>query len=348
MKLAAKQIDGYVKNPLSQGRGVLIYGPDEGAVREYAADIAKAVVDDPKDPFSVTELDEGALKEEPTRLSDELNAMNMMGGQRLVRLSAGSDKAGRLIAEIFDASMPEAFLLVVAGELTPRNALRATFEKHKQLHALACYRDEGYKLDAMIKQTLSQAGIRYQPAVMDYLAANLGSDRRVTRSELEKIVLYVGDAGELTLEDAMKLVGNNAELTLDDLAEALADGNWRTVERVLHKQLREGAQPIQVLRSWMRYFNRLHVLKTTQIQTKTSDEQVIKDYKPPIFFKQVPVLRRQLGLWRAPWLEQVLVMINEAERAAKRTGSAPDAVLQQTAFDILSLFHRSRRSHAAA
>lgn len=347
MKLTAKQVPAFIKAPLAQGVGALVYGPDEGQVHEFAAQITKAVVEDPNDPFAVVELTDEHIKAEPTRLSDELNAMSMLGGKRLVRLQSGSDKSGKLLAEIYAANPnPEAFLLVVAGELPPRAHMRQFFEKAKQLQALACYRDEGYALDKLIQQSFAEAGLRAEQGVVPYLSANLGSDRRMTRAQLEKMVLYAGDSKSLSLEEAMMLVGNHAELTLDDLSTALADGQWREVERILHKQLREGTQPIQILRSLQRYFQRLHLLKATMKQAGASADAVIGDCKPKIFFKQVPVLRRQLQAWDMTALERAQRLLVDAERAAKETGSAADASLQQLVFDVLAVFHRQRRARS--
>lgn len=345
MKLTSKQIPAFIKAPTKECWGVLIYGPDEGQTREYARDIAKTVVADPQDPFSSVELSEESLKAEPTRLHDELFAMSMMGGDRLVRLAADGEAVGKLVSAVYaDNTKPEAYLIVTAGELTPRSALRALFEGHAKLAALPCYKDAGYQIDALIAQTFRTHNIRAEREVTQYLAANLGSDRRVTLSELDKIALYCGDGAQLSLDEAIDLVGNSAELTLDDLCNALADGNIRGVERILQKLLRENTQPIQILRALQRYFLRLQLAASMMQQQRMTADQAIQQLKPKIFFKQVAILRRQLGLWKLPMLERVLVMLTRAEQASKATGSAPEAQLQHYCTQILSLLYKSRKA----
>lgn len=347
MKLTSKQIPAHIKAPTKDCWATLIYGPDEGQVREYARDIAKIVVADPNDPFSCVELGEDTLKAEPTRLHDELFALNMLGGQRLVRLDASSEAIGKLLTEVYEGdTKPEAYLLVTAGELTPRSSVRVLFEKHPKLAALPCYKDEGYQIDALIQQKLREGKVRAEPEAVQYLATNLGSDRRVTLSELDKIVLYCGENGSLSSEEAIDLVGNSAELTLDDLCNALADGNIRAVDRVMQKLVRENTQPIQILRALQRYFLRLHLLVSKIAAQGMSIDQAIGEIKPKVFFKQVPVLRRQLGLWKAPMLEQALLMLTKAEQASKETGSSPEAQLQHYTTEILALLYKSRQKSA--
>ena len=79
MKLSYRDIDAQVKNLSPQYQAVLIYGPDEGLVRERATKIAKQVVEDLQDPFLVANLDPDTLKKEPGQLADEVAAISMMG-----------------------------------------------------------------------------------------------------------------------------------------------------------------------------------------------------------------------------------------------------------------------------
>lgn len=345
MKLASKQVPGHLKAPTKDCWATLIYGADEGQVREYAKEIARTVVADPNDPFSCVELTEDLLKNEPTRLYDELFALSMMGGQRLVRLDATSEATGKLLTDIYDGNIqPEAYLVVSSGELTPRSTIRALFERHTKLAALACYKDVGYQIDGLIQQALRSHNIRAEREVVQYLAANLGTDRQVTRSELDKIVLYCGDGGQLTIEDAIDLVGNSAELTLDDLCNALADGNIRAVDRVMQKLIRENTQPIQIVRGLQRYFLRLHLIASKIKQLNIPADQVINEIKPKVFFKQIPILRKQLSYWSLPMLESTLLMLTKAEQASKETGSSPESQLQHYVTQILALLYKHRKS----
>lgn len=346
MKIAARQISSFLSTQVKKCRGVLIYGVDEGQVREHAASVQKALGVDNKDPFGYVEIAEDQLKSEPTLLHDELFAMSMMGGQRFVRLQASGDAAGRALETIFydKEKQPDAFLLVTAAELTARAALRLLFENHAELAAIPCYKDEAQNIGALVQQTLAQAKIQAPRDVVDYLRENLGADRYVTRSELEKIVLYCGEGGQLSYEDARALVGNSTDTGFDDLCNALADGQIRQTEAVLQKLLRESVQPIQMLRALQRHFLRLHLLASQIAQDRIPISQAVANAKPKVFFKQVPLMERQLDVWKLPMLERALAMLTAAERASKETGSVPESQIQYYATEILALYHKSRKA----
>ena len=65
MKLSYRDIPAQVKKLSPQYKAVLVFGPDEGLVRERATLIAKQVVEDLQDPFLVANLDPDHLKSEP-------------------------------------------------------------------------------------------------------------------------------------------------------------------------------------------------------------------------------------------------------------------------------------------
>src|SRR5688500_19176503 len=69
----------------------LVFGPDQGLVRERAATVAKSVLADLNDPFRVAELDESTLEADPARLWDEAAALSMTGGRRVVRVRSANN-----------------------------------------------------------------------------------------------------------------------------------------------------------------------------------------------------------------------------------------------------------------
>ena len=82
MKLAYRDIEPFIKAPNPAARVILVYGPDAGLVKERAQTMGKTVVEDLNAPFNVAVLSTDILSEDPSRLSDEAQAVSMMGGER--------------------------------------------------------------------------------------------------------------------------------------------------------------------------------------------------------------------------------------------------------------------------
>lgn len=325
MKLSVSDIPSFLLAPDKKCQAVLVYGPDGGLVRERVKAIAVKVVPDIADPFNVVELTEEKLLADPPLLRDELAALSLMGGRRLVFLRDAGDKASGIIEEAFEGLPEGAFFIAYTDELSPRSSLRLLFEKHPRFAALPCYKDEGRSLEAVIRTTLEQYGLRANAEIMRYLAHHLGNDRGVTLSELEKLALYVGDEKELSLEAVQLLIGENTDHSMDDVCQAVAGRDPRALETALLRLSREGTPAIAILRALIRYFQRLHYLNAL-LENGQNADQAIASLRPPVFFKQAPLLKRQLALWKKDSVSHALQLLLETEKNAK-SGAFPQETL---------------------
>ncbi|HHK75146.1 MAG TPA: DNA polymerase III subunit delta, partial [Rhizobiales bacterium] len=226
MKITWKQIEPFVKSPDPKARVVLVYGPDSGLMRERAKSIGLTVVSDDTDPFNVAVLSAGQLAEDPARLSDEANAISMMGGGRLIRVEDAGDKLTVLIKSYLENPSDQNLVILEAGELGPRSSLRKACEAAKNAAALPCYVEDERDLSRLIRETLQEANLSIDPDAVIWLAGNLAGNRGRVRSELTKLITYKGAASSaITLEDAQNICGEAGVGSLDTLIYSTAGGH---------------------------------------------------------------------------------------------------------------------------
>jgi len=316
MKIAPKIADTYVKKPDPAHRAVLLYGPDAGLIRERAKLLATAYLCGDKDPFALTELSMPKLLEDPALLADECSSISMMSPKRVLLIRDASDKLSRTIEGAASYFNDSVLVIICADELSARSSLRAWFEAQTNTAALACYRDEMRDVQDVIRKTLETAGVRADRDAIDYLSGQLGNDRYVTYQELEKLITYAGDSKTISLSDAEALVDYNRETSFDDVVNAVADRNLQALEKTLTMLLREGTQPVAYLRALQRYFNRLYLIRS-QMAGDKSAEAVIQSLRPPVFFKQIPILTRHIQLWPLPNIVKALKLLVAAEQSCK-------------------------------
>jgi len=94
--------------------------------------------------------------------------------------------------------------VVEAGDLGPRSGLRKAFEASKGGAAVACYSDDAENVTGLVRQAVKDAGLQIEPQAVNDLTARLGSDRLVTRSEIEKLILFKGGSGERSRRTTLK------------------------------------------------------------------------------------------------------------------------------------------------
>lgn len=329
MKLAARDIDGFLRQPDRQCRAVLIYGPDGGLAHERARKVAAFITAADPDALNRVELTGDHLKADPARLHDELAAFNLLGGRRVIMLRDLPEKLAPLIEEAFEAISTTTYLIVEAEELGGSSALRSLFERRADFAALPCYRDEGRALEDTIRSFFAAASLRVAPDALHYLSNHLGSDRGVTMSELQKITTYMGPEKEVTLATARELTEHNASETIEDICHATASGKVKASHALLERLLYEGIQPVAIIRSLMRYFQRLELLRA-QVDAGQPAEAAIQSLRPPVFFKAVPLLKRELGLWNRKSLNHALNLFLLCEKELKSSVIAPPLALSDT------------------
>jgi DNA polymerase-3 subunit delta len=345
MKVSPRDIERFLKQPPPELRAALFFGPDEGLVRERAQRLAGTVIDDLDDPFRVVEMSGSAVNADPARLADEANALSLTGGRRLVRLRGAGEGVTEALQTLLEGPNCEALIIIEAGGLAPRSGLRRLLERAATGAAVGCYPDEGRDLIGLIEDGLRGYGLNTDRDVVAYLAANLGGDRMITRSELEKLALYAADAGTVTLDDAVALVGDSASLGLDDTALATADGDHAAVDRAVARLLREGVAPIAILRAVARHFLRLQ-LAAGLVAAGKSPRDAIAALKPPVFFKHAPRLTAQLRWWPHTGLATALNHLLDAELRCKTTGAPDAAIVSRTLLAIANSAVRARRTAA--
>lgn len=334
MKITGGRIDAFVGRPDPTIAAILVYGPDRGLVRERSERLARTVVDDPADPFRVVELTAGDLKTDPARLADEAAAISLGGGRRLVRLRDAGDPAATLFAAFFaTADAANALVLVEAGDLAKRSALRKVFEEAANAAALPCYADDARSLAAVVAETLGAHGLRATPDAQAFLAANLGSDRSITRAELEKLALYMGEPGTVTLQDAMACVGDSAATSMDGVVFATAGGDLAALERTLARAFNEGIAAIAILRSANRHFLRLHWVRG-QVAAGKTVEQAVAALRPPVIFLHADAVKAHARRWPAERIGRALSILLEAELDCKTTGMPDVAVCSRALLRI--------------
>ncbi|MBV8200172.1 MAG: DNA polymerase III subunit delta [Acidobacteria bacterium] len=328
MKPPPSRVASFLQRPDSDIRAVLIYGPDDGLVRERAGIIARAICPDLSDPFRVADLTAPVIAADPARLGDEAAQLSLTGGRRLVRVRGGDEGLAKPFLEFLTRMPGEAFVLVEAGELAPRSALRRAFEEARYAAAIACYPDTPRDLAALIRETLAAHKVTASRDAVQFLVEQLGGDRLLTRSELEKLLLYAGEGGRVELEDARLCISDTAALELDDAVMAAAEGDAVRLERVLCRVLQQGESPVTMIRALLRHVQRLHTL-AARVTTGTSPEEVLRTARPPIFFKQEDSFRRQLLLWSEVQLRPQLKRLAAAELAMKTTGLPAETICRQ-------------------
>lgn len=316
-------------------RVVLVYGPNEGLAREQADLFSKQIVDDLADTFNVARPTSDQVKADPPLLQDEMSAISMVGGRRLVRLDRAGDSISGAVANVLESKVGDALLVIMAGDLGPRSKLRRLIEADPEALAVPCYEDSAEDIVQLIRQELSDHGLSIEPDATVYLQTNLGSDRMISRGELAKLSLYMEgqEPTSISLDDARSVVGDSSAWALDDIASAAAQGDVRQLDLMLERAEARRDSAISILRTLSRRLERLYFVCGLMEESNSYDAAASK-LRPPLFFKDKPAFRAQTTKWSAASLGRALELVVEAEGQCKSTGLPDFAIAARTCLQI--------------
>ena len=107
--------------------------------------------------------------------------------------------------------------MLTAGALKRDAPLRKLIEPSKIAAAIECNPDDEQDLHALIDNSLREAGFSVTPEARLLLQAALGEDRRMSRSELAKLMLYKHGASAIEAGDVEDIVAHASNIASDRL-----------------------------------------------------------------------------------------------------------------------------------
>jgi DNA polymerase-3 subunit delta len=329
MKLQGAAIERFLARPDPAVRAILLYGGDEGLVRERAAALGRQVVPDLNDAFRVATLAADSLAADPTLLVDEASALSLMGGRRLIRIRDGSDRVTRAVDALLEGAGGDSLTIIEAGDLSPRSSLRKLVEGAPSAAAVPCYVEDEAALARTLRGQIEAAGKTIDADAERLLAASLVGDRALARGEVEKLLLYVGERQRIEATDVAALVVDVAALEMDDAVAAAAAGDLPALIRCLARLEAESVSGVGLLRIAQNRFRRLHVTRA-RVEAGVPVDQALGQLQPPLFFRARQEFAQEVRRWPLARLAAALERLVEAEAAAKRTG-ADDVLLARDA-----------------
>ncbi len=319
-------------------RGVLVHGNDAGGVAELSARLVRAVAGD--DPLSLVVIDEDTCREDPARLADEAQSLSMFGSRRAVRVRGAAEAFRKAMENALLHPAAETVIIAESGALKPASKLRKLFEKHQELAAVAIYEDDARDIRRIIVETLQGRGLAVSDEALALLGELLGADRAASRAELEKLALYCHGAKRVEADDVRAICGDVSAHAMNDMIDAFFCGDAARGCGLFFSLAGEGVAPAAMLAAASTHVARLRQL-ALEVEAGQAPAQVVRQARPPVFFRRRGAFTRQLGLWPAAMLAEADESLYAAT-AQSRANPALDAQIAERC--LLSLAVRARRA----
>ena len=337
--ISARDVDGFVARPDPRRPVVLVYGPDLGLVRERVDALLQGAGGNASDPFSTVTIEGDILAGDPGRLADEARAIGLFGGRRLVHIRAGGRSFADALTSLLADPPQDALVVIEAGDLKKGAPLRKLVEASQAAVALPCYQDDARTVARLIETTLKSAGLTIDSDARDTLVGLLGADRMASRSELEKLVLYVGNKKRVEFADVLAAIADSSALALDDVVDAAAAGDAGEAVAAFAKARAEGIPASVVIGAAIRHIALLHRL-SLRVARGERPSHIVAEPQLRIFFRRQSFFERALNRFVPPEFERTLTALGAALLASRRSAELADPIAER---EILAIAKGARR-----
>jgi DNA polymerase-3 subunit delta len=273
---------------------ILIYGPNEGLVRDNFLKLKKIFNQSNAEEISFTGK---LINDQPEALIDEIQTVSMFNDQKIIIIEQPIDKNIELFEEAFTALPDHTLIIILASNLSKTSKIRKFFENSEQYFSCANYEDDFRSNSQQIQNLEKSINKTLNRDIKNYLNQNLSSDRMISKNEIEKLILLYAENDQIPELENIKLIFNdNPDLGLNKISQLAFSGQPKKVSVNLNKIFAEGVSPVAIIRVMLNYVLRI---QTTQIALKKTNDfdSAIKSLKPPVFWKDKDNFKLHCKKW---------------------------------------------------
>ena len=337
MNLKGAEAARYCAKPDPGRAGLLIFGADamRVALKRQEA-IAALVGPEGEAEMRLTRMSGADLRKDGSLLLDAIKAVGFFPGPRVAFLEEATDGLSDTVALALKEWKPgDAVIVVTAGNLTGKSALKTLFDKHPSAVCIGLYDDPPGREE--IEAALKAAGLtdidREAMTDLNTLARSL--DPGDFRQTLEKIALYkYGDASTLTPADVAAMAPATIEAEVDDLIEAVAEARSAAIGPLFRRLEGQGVLPVTICIGALRHFRILHAAATDPQGPGVGIQ------KARVNFKQKDAMGRQAGQWGVRTWEGAVSILLETDLTLRSASRAPGMAVMERALIRIAMSRR--------
>lgn len=306
---------------------ILIYGENEGLKKEISTKI--------KNQFSGKEInyEENDVLKNLDEFRNLIKNHSLFDDKKVITIRRCTEKIYQIIFEIVDYNM-EDLIIIDCGTLDKRSKLRNFFEKSKKAVIIPTYKDDYQSLINISRDFFSQNKISISQETLSLLVSRCNGDRGYLKLELEKISNYMAEKKNISLEEIYKLTNLYENYSATELVDSSLLKNVKKTCNILNESNYSQDDTFLIIRILLQKSKRILSL-INEINTGKNIDNALQEHRPPIFWKDKPVLKQQIKLWNYDKIKDLISKINSLEILIKKNNSLSVILLKDFIYEIM-------------
>ena len=300
------------KIKLNNYKFYLFYGDNEGLKEENIKNLFEKNYKD-----KIHRYEEKEILDDINIFFNSVLTKSFFDNEKLIIINRATDKIKTIIEELIEKNPEDIQIILNSKNLEKKSSLRKLFEKEKSIVCIPFYEDNNQTLNSIISLFFRNKKIPISQQLINVLVERSRGDRKNLNNELEKIENFSLNKKNLNIQEIIKLTNLADNYSASELVDHSLAKNTRKTVTILGENNYSEEDNIIIIRTLLAKLKRL-VQIYDLIDEKNNIEQAISACKPPIFWKDKPLVTQQIRSWKKDGLEKLIYKTNEIELLVKK------------------------------
>jgi len=306
---------------LIKNRFFLFYGSNEGLKEEIMKNLFEKNYSD-----KIYRYEEKEILDNINSFFNSVLTKSFFDNEKLIIINRTTDKIKTVIEELIEKNPQDIQFILNSKNLEKKSTLRKLFEKEKSLLCAPFYEDNNQTLNSIISQFFRNKKIPISQQLINILIERSRGDRKNLNNELEKIENFSLNKKSIGIQEIIKLTNLADNYNASELVDHSLAKNTKKTVTILSENNYSDEDNIVIIRTLLAKLKRL-VKIYELVDEKNSIDQAVSLFKPPIFWKDKPLVTQQIKSWGKNELKCLIYESNEIELLIKKNSNMAKNIL---------------------
>lgn len=303
---------------LKNYRATLIYGVNDGT-----KDHIKNLIKQQNNKCEILNYFEDEIIKS-NLLYENISNQSLFSEKKIIFIQEASDKIFGQVEECLERENNSIEIYILANNLERKSKLRTLFEKNSKLAIFPCYEDNERTLISYTTKELKDfKGITGE--IINLIINNSSMNRRVIKNEIEKIKNCFPE-NKVNKSEIIELLNIKSDSGFDEIRDKALMGEKSKINKLLSESEILNDEAFYYLNNLNYRIIRLQEIMRIN-EEKNNYEQTIENLRPPIFWKDKPIILQQLRKWNREKLGEILIKIGDTEVLMKKNSSLRNDII---------------------
>lgn len=299
----------------------LLYGPNTALIDETIEKELKPITSQ-----NVYRYEEKEIINKKDDFKETILNGSFFDDDKLIIVERASDKILETIEELIEKKIDNIKIILKSNILEKKSKLRKFFEKSNFTVAIPFYEDSAQTLSLLTHDFFKNKNIKISNQIINLIVRKANNSRISLYSELEKIENYIISNKTIDITKIEKLVNLSNDHDISELINNCLAKNKKNTLNILNENTILNEDSTVFTRIFLFNLKRLKNLKII-LEKENNIEQALLQYKPPIFWKEKEIIKKQLNLWSLLEIRLLIKEINNLELNLKKNSLLPNHII---------------------